>query len=535
YSLAASLYHCISGAAPAPADERAQKVSNGEEDPYAPIAGRFPGHDPRLLALIDRALARPLKDRPPDAAAWFAAIPDATTRIVGHVAAAAVAPVPAPAPTPSGGTFWKGAAVGGVSLALLGGGALALAPGVFAPSVFGGGVFGGETGTSGTEMRRQLDEAHETMTGLEAELAAMSDDAADLQLDADAATLARDQAQTRADELAETVINLRAQLREAGEGDPEQATILRNQLDQALTDQENALDVQRNLEMRVAELEVALEDARAAANTAPEVETLISARGEAEADRDVALARAEDLATEVAALEARIAVLGEASPEDAELEALLAERDTALAASSRAERDVTRAQADLQRMATNLTEAEEEAGRLTMELRAARAEVELMLASTTLPNPLPITPATSTGDCPTWAIAGPVQSYTGTDIYSPQALTLRAGTSRALSGCEGLPFNVAGFANQVPNLTLQLSEMARFRRLELQVTSECDTTLLVNTQDTLWHFDDNSSGGVLPLLNLTGQDAIEGRLDVWVGTIDGVSCDAELEIEAWLN
>ncbi|HID67517.1 MAG TPA: serine/threonine protein kinase, partial [Roseibacterium sp.] len=401
YSLAASLHHCISGAAPAPADERAQKVSNGEEDPYQPIAGRFPGHDPRLLALIDRALARPLKDRPPDAAAWFAAIPDAPTRIVAHVAAAAVAPVPAPAPTPSGGTFWKGAAVGGVTLALLGGGALALAPGVLGGGVsgsgiFGGGIFGGGTGTSGTEMRRQLDEAHETMTGLEAELAAMSDNAADLQLNVEAATLARDLAQTRADELAETVINLRAQLREAGEGDPEQATILRSQLGQALTDQENALDVQRNLEMRVAELEVALEDARAAANTAPEVETLISARSEAEADRDVALARAEDLATEVAALEARIAVLGEASPQNAELEALLAERDAALAASARAERDAIGAQADLQRMATNLTETEEEADRLTMELRTARAEIELMLASTTLPNPLPITPVTST-------------------------------------------------------------------------------------------------------------------------------------------
>ena len=60
--------------APAPADERAQKVSNGEDDPYEPIAGRFPDHDPRLLALIDRALSRPLKDRPADAAAWFSAI-----------------------------------------------------------------------------------------------------------------------------------------------------------------------------------------------------------------------------------------------------------------------------------------------------------------------------------------------------------------------------------------------------------------------------------------------------------------------------
>ncbi len=513
YSLAATLHHCIAGSAPAPADERAQKVSNGEDDPYEPIAGRFPDHDPRLLALIDRALARPMRDRPADAAAWFAAIPDSATRIVEAAPiAAAVVATPTPAPEPSKSGFWKGAAVGGGLLALLGGGAYFAIPGI------------ASSGGDNTEMQGQLDE--------------MAAQAAELQAEVTSVAEARDLAQSRADELDQTVEDLRAQLAAAAEGDEAATAELRTQLNQALTDQDGAREAQRTLEAQVAELESALAMAReeASASAAPEdVERLESARAAAEAETAEAEARATTLAAELAALEAVIAESG-SDIDPAALAALETERDTAL-------RNVERAQSDLQRMAADLSEAEAEADRLTMELRDARAEIELMLASGTTPNPGPNTPGGtvagggggSAANCPTLAVTGSQQRFTGTDIYTPQNLQVRASGTQNLSACTDLPFNVTGFVDQIPDYTLYLTEMAQFRRLELEVISDCDTNLLVNTQDTVWHFDDSTGENGAPLLNLTGQAAIEGRIDIWVGTSDGAGCDATLEVETWLN
>ncbi len=530
YSLAASLYHCITGAAPAPADERAQKVSNDEDDPYVPIAGRFPGHDPRLLGLIDRAMARPLKDRPANAAAWLAAIPDTATRIVDPVVAVAAAPAPAPVPAPvaaSRGSFWTGAAAGGVVLALLGGGAVALAPGLL-PG----------TSSADAEMAEQLAASEASMRTLEADLAEMSGAASELQEQVSAAAAARDLAQSRVAELGETVNSLREQLSAVADGDGEQTTVLRNQLNQALTDQEGALDIQRGLEGRITELETALEEARAAAIDTAETEALETAR-------DEAIARADALQTELQALEARISEIAATETGNGngalelERDAALAARDVALAARDAARRDVERAQADLQRMTANLAEAETLATRLSMELRSARAEIGRLQAANTVPNPGPNTqgasPLSATGNCPSWAVPGPEISYTGTDIYSPQTLTATAGGTTQLSGCADLPAGIVGVANEVPTFTLQLSEMAQFRRLELEVVADCNVTLLANTQDTAWHFDDNGNGEIFPILNLTGPEAIEGRVDVWIGTADGSTCEATLELETWLN
>ena len=388
------------------------------------------------------------------------------------------------------------------------------------------------------------------MRAMEADLAELSGTAADLETQVGSVTAARDLAQARVRELGATVTDLRAQLREAGGADGEATTVLRNQLNQALTDQDGALEAQRQLEARVTELEAALEEANAAAAAAaaaipagadPEIETLVSARGEAEAARDDAIARADALEAELQALETRIAEIAaaEAGSDSGALalerDAALAARDAALSARDAARRDAERAQSDLQRMAANLAAAEAEADRLALELRAARAQIEVMLAANTVPNPGPNTPAVA-GNCPTWTVAGPEVAYTGTDIYSPQTLTTTAGGTTALSGCTDLPAGTIGFANAVPNYSLLLSEMAQFRRLELEVVAaDCDTTLLVNTHDTAWHFDNDGNGDTFPILNLTGPRAIEGRIDVWIGTVDGSSCTASLEVETWLN
>ncbi|OAN68180.1 hypothetical protein A8B78_22380, partial [Jannaschia sp. EhC01] len=142
---------------------------------------------------------------------------------------------------------------------------------------------------------------------------------------------------------------------------------------------------------------------------------------------------------------------------------------------------------------------------------------------------------TPTTVCPDPTARGEELRYTGTDIYSPQTLITQPGGTADLAACEGLPFNATGRVGVAPTYTLTLSEMAQFRRVELQVVSVCDTTLLAHTQDGAWHFDDNSNGGILPMLNLTGQEAIEGQVSIWIGTADESSCTADLELETWLN
>ncbi|QXT38911.1 serine/threonine protein kinase [Gymnodinialimonas ceratoperidinii] len=508
YSLAATLYHCIAGVAPAAADVRAQKVSNGEDDPYLPLAGRFPAHDPRLLALLDRALARPLRARPVDAAAWLAAIPETAAPPVSD------APVPAAPPAPSGG-FWKGVAVAGItSFALVVAAIFAL----------------GDPPERDADLRGQLAAAEAAVVGLEADLDTASESARVLQSDVAAASDARDLAEQRAEELARTVSDLRAQLRAASEGDTAEITTLRSQLATAEAEQETALEAQRSLATELSDLQQALEAAQTSAIAPADLEEAQAARAEAEAARDAALAELESLGAEITALEDQIESLGTENPDNS---TLIADRDAALAAQEVAERAATRAQSDLQRMAENLAEAEEEAGRLARELRAARATIDLMAANATLPNPGPATGAA--GVCPSWASPGEEFRFTGTDIYSPQVLQAEAGGTLDLTACTDMPFNVTGVVNASPAFTLYLTEMAQFRRVEMQVVSVCDTTLLVATNDRVWHFDDNSNGGILPMLNLSGPEAIEGRIDIWIGTTDGSSCMADLEVETWLN
>jgi hypothetical protein len=261
---------------------------------------------------------------------------------------------------------------------------------------------------------------------------------------------------------------------------------------------------------------------------------LATAQADAAADQAETSARAATLAAELAALEAAIEAGGDAiSP--AALATLEAERDTAL-------RNVDRARSDLERMAQNLSDAEAEANRLAMELREARSEIDLMRANAATPTPGPNTPTTGRAGgtsggagCPSWEVPGSELSYTGTEIYTPQTVPLRASGTINLGACADMPFNAAGFTDQIPDITLYTSEMAQFRRLQLEVEAPCDTTLLVNTNDTTWHFDDNGGDAGGPLLDLTGQVAIEGRIDIWVGTIDGAACDATLEVETWLN
>lgn len=121
---------------------------------------------------------------------------------------------------------------------------------------------------------------------------------------------------------------------------------------------------------------------------------------------------------------------------------------------------------------------------------------------------------------------------TGDQLYSPQSLSVQAGGTIDIRNCD---VGGIGYTNTVPNFTINLTGMEAYGRLEIEVESQCDTTVLVNTPTAQWVFDDDSRGSFQPLLNLPSSAALNGRLDIWVGTYDGATCPATIELETWNN
>ena len=71
YSLAATLYHAITGAAPPPSQERIVAVAEGRADPYVPLSGRYEDYPANVLETMDQALRILPKDRLGSAREWL--------------------------------------------------------------------------------------------------------------------------------------------------------------------------------------------------------------------------------------------------------------------------------------------------------------------------------------------------------------------------------------------------------------------------------------------------------------------------------
>ncbi len=148
------------------------------------------------------------------------------------------------------------------------------------------------------------------------------------------------------------------------------------------------------------------------------------------------------------------------------------------------------------------------------------------------PAPAPLPTPTPAGGCPTTTLQGTPVTSDGAELYSPDRYVVQAGGVTALSSCSGIPG--AGVINAAPHHTFFLSGMETYGRLEIEVASDCDTTLLVNDAQGNWHFDDDSGGALQPELNLTDTAALNGRVDIWVGTYGAtMTCSAEIEMETW--
>ena len=71
YVLAATLYHAISGERPVDGKSRLDAFNADQQDPYAPLAGRFEGYPDGFLEALDKAMEVHIVNRPQSALEWL--------------------------------------------------------------------------------------------------------------------------------------------------------------------------------------------------------------------------------------------------------------------------------------------------------------------------------------------------------------------------------------------------------------------------------------------------------------------------------
>ncbi|QIE57898.1 hypothetical protein G5B40_14030 [Pikeienuella piscinae] len=127
---------------------------------------------------------------------------------------------------------------------------------------------------------------------------------------------------------------------------------------------------------------------------------------------------------------------------------------------------------------------------------------------------------------------GETYSVSGSYLYQPRYYRVRAGGDRSLSACPVrlLTDNGPGFVTAQPDFTFGLADMRGYQ-LKLEVISECDSVLLINTATEGWYYDDDDAGNGDARIILTRP--ADGRLDVWVGSYSGETCDAVLALETY--
>lgn len=135
----------------------------------------------------------------------------------------------------------------------------------------------------------------------------------------------------------------------------------------------------------------------------------------------------------------------------------------------------------------------------------------------------------ATQDCPDWTQNGTSLTYSSNDLWSAKPHSVVAGGELHLTQCLSVPG--IGYITQRPDFTMTFTgNGSAMRALEIRVRADCDTTLLVNDANLLWHFDDDSIG-FDPRIRI--DRANDGFYDIWVGTIDNQPCRAVLELESF--
>lgn len=95
YSLAATLYHLLTGALPADAMARMARIANGQPDPLRPVRALAPHVPEAVDELLRRAMAVMIEDRPASAREMRVELARARAALAGARAGAGAAPRPA--------------------------------------------------------------------------------------------------------------------------------------------------------------------------------------------------------------------------------------------------------------------------------------------------------------------------------------------------------------------------------------------------------------------------------------------------------
>ena len=127
--------------------------------------------------------------------------------------------------------------------------------------------------------------------------------------------------------------------------------------------------------------------------------------------------------------------------------------------------------------------------------------------------------------CPEWSLGGTeVQLMAGgTDTQQTMA---GGNVDLFTNACD---MQAHGYVSQAPNFSLYYDPQGQTGPLNISVSGDCDTTLLVNDPTTAWLFNDDANA-LQPALEIS--DAQAGRYDVWVGTYGASTCSASITMSA---
>ena len=129
--------------------------------------------------------------------------------------------------------------------------------------------------------------------------------------------------------------------------------------------------------------------------------------------------------------------------------------------------------------------------------------------------------------CPDQMGMGSEYNINHADIYSAKYFDVTAGGDLNLANCPDVPG--VGYIIENPDFSINYNAKSS-QSIKINVNAECDTILLVNTPTNEWYWDDDTNG-LQPEIVLS--HSANGYYDIWVGTVDASSCNAEIRLESF--
>lgn len=138
------------------------------------------------------------------------------------------------------------------------------------------------------------------------------------------------------------------------------------------------------------------------------------------------------------------------------------------------------------------------------------------------PTPPPYAPT-----CPDWQMGG-AEMRMGYGQSDARTVVAGGSVNMFQNQCG---IEAGGYVAQAPDFTLYYDPAGYPNAwLDISVTGECDTTLLINGQDATWNYNDDTDG-FHPRVRY--ENAAAGRYDVWVGTYSPSTCNATLNVTSY--